>query len=296
LEFQHIAGDKAVQRWPWTKATTPERAAYEKARDELKGYRKDSHPDTPELVSFLPALGAFNAQYNAAIDTLFVTVRVRFNFVDEEYQKVDEEDLARIVANKEQRAPRLIKIADRWEEAEKEAWKSRFLTLCSSTWSFQHTLYCHKDWWETLKANVVANFVDAKNVGPAHGLMTVHKGIGVSRSNVRRGANAEFNQSDIEGAHPVAAHEAGHILGLGDEYQERDSPEGERAAHSGLAKAEFGNEIIRGKADPDSIMAQTGVQKVLPQHGVTFLKAITQVTKMPEWHLSPKPPMPVPPE
>jgi hypothetical protein len=293
---QRTASTKDVQRWPWSKPKTPERAAYENARDDLKDYRKDSHPDTPERVRVTVALGRFDAQYNAAIDTLFVSVKVKFKFIDEKYQKVDEEDLARIVANKEQRAPRLINTVDRWDPAEKEDWKRKFLTLCSSTWSFQHTLYCHKDWWESLKANVAATFIEANDVGPAHSEIMIHKGIGVDKSKVKMGANGEFNQPDIEGAHPIAAHEAGHMLGLGDEYRELTTPEGERANHSGLVRAEFDNEVIRGKADPDSIMAQSGAQKVLPQHGVVFLEAIRQVTKISEWHLSPKPPRPVPPE
>jgi hypothetical protein len=132
-------------------------------------------------------------------------------------------------------------------------------------------------------------------VGPAHSITTVHKGIGRENSQVEKGANAELNQGDIEGVHPLVAHEAGHMLGLGDEYQEKNVPEGKRAYHSDLVKAEFGAEVIRGKADPDSIMAQSGAQKVLPLHGVVFLKAIKQVTNMSEWHMSPKPPRPIPP-
>jgi hypothetical protein len=295
LDLQCIAGNKAIQRWPWSKTQTPERKAYEKARDDLNSYKTDnSHPDIPQLVRF-PALGTFDAQYKAAIDSLFVIVKVRFKFIDEGYQKVDEEDLARILANKEQRAPRLIDMVNSWDPAEKENWKQKFLLLCSTTWSFQHTLYCHKDWWESLKANVVVIFDEATNVGPAHSITTVHKGIGRENSQVEKGANAELNQGDIEGVHPLVAHEAGHMLGLGDEYQEKNVPEGKRAYHSDLVKAEFGAEVIRGKADPDSIMAQSGAQKVLPLHGVVFLKAIKQVTNMSEWHMSPKPPRPIPP-
>lgn len=293
-DLSHTAGNRTVQRWPWSKAKTPERAAYEQARADLQDYRKGNHPDGEQHVTF-SGLGSFDAHLNAAIDALFVTVMVRFKFLDETYQKVDEEDLARILANKEQRAPRLISVVERWAPAEQEEWKRRFLTLASSTWSSKHTLYCHKDWWEDLKARVVATFVDAKDVGPAVGV-TVHKGTGVARSNVRMGANAELNQGDIEGVHPVAAHESGHMLGLGDEYQEKGAPDDERAGHSAMVKAEFGHEVVRGKADADSIMAGAGAQKVLPEHGVVFLEAIRQATKMSEWHLSAKPPKPVPPE
>ena len=83
------------------------------------------------------------------------------------------------------------------------------------------------------------------------------------------------------------------MLGLGDEYHDADDEPGQKAWHSGLVEREFGHEVIKGKADPESIMA--GGSKVLPEHGVTLLEALRAIVPEATWGHEAKPPKRVPP-
>ena len=93
----------------------------------------------------------------------------------------------------------------------------------------------------------------------------------------------------MENGGKVAAHEFGHMLGLGDEYEEQGEPK--EATHSEWVKAEFGYGVSRPPSEAqfrESIMFGTG--KVLPEHGVAFLQAMRIITDVDEWHLYPKKP------
>jgi hypothetical protein len=86
----------------------------------------------------------------------------------------------------------------------------------------------------------------------------------------------------------TAAHEFGHMLGLGDEYELPDEPP--QAAHSQLVESEFGYPVPRtgaGREDrfKESIMYSTEEGIVLPEHGVIFLEAMKKITGIPYWTL-----------
>lgn len=55
---------------------------------------------------------------------------------------------------------------------------------------------------------------------------------------------------------------------------------------------EFGHPILRGQFNKDSIMA--GGVVILPEHGVTFLEALRDITGMQEWAIMPKSPRAIP--
>jgi hypothetical protein len=88
----------------------------------------------------------------------------------------------------------------------------------------------------------------------------------------------------------TAAHEFGHMLGLGDEYELPG--ESAEAAHSQLVEREFGYPVPRmpaGREDQfrESIMYSSEEGKVLPEHGVIFLEAMRKITRIPYWSLKP---------
>ena len=98
---------------------------------------------------------------------------------------------------------------------------------------------------------------------------------------------ATLDSEDLEqydGQTP-AYHEGGHMLGLGDEYPGKKF-KGKAPSHSKLVRAEFGKGVLRGK--DDRIMSHGN--KVEPEHGVTFLEALREVTQMKEWSVTPKTP------
>jgi hypothetical protein len=105
-----------------------------------------------------------------------------------------------------------------------------------------------------------------------------------------RKAEAMFTYETVEKGGEVAAHEFGHMLGLGDEYEEEGEPK--EASHSEWVKAEFGYGVSRPPSEArfrESIMLG-GTKRVLPEHGVAFLQAMRGITQVEEWHLYPKKP------
>ncbi len=78
------------------------------------------------------------------------------------------------------------------------------------------------------------------------------------------------------------AHEAGHMLGLGDENTDDDWPDGSELAsvdYAGLILWYFGEVILRH--DDDGIMSRGSV--VEPYHYVTFLEALEELSGSAEW-------------
>jgi hypothetical protein len=91
----------------------------------------------------------------------------------------------------------------------------------------------------------------------------------------------------------VAAHEAGHMFGLDDEYQKSSAPKGTpgdplaigAAVDPGLAQAQGLPGAVRERSD--SIMSVGNAVK--PQHYATFLAALKLVTGMEDWEFGPAP-------
>jgi hypothetical protein len=85
----------------------------------------------------------------------------------------------------------------------------------------------------------------------------------------------------------VAAHEAGHMFGLDDEYTgSGDYAPGKKTEHTDFAAGAGHTGAMHAKSD--SIMSEGSV--VRPHHYVTFLDALKQVSGMPDWDYgAPKP-------
>lgn len=93
----------------------------------------------------------------------------------------------------------------------------------------------------------------------------------------------ELQIEPVQVPQETVVHEAGHMLGNGDEYPTRhvklnqDRPAGTRVAHSALAEAVIpGQEAVVAKND-DSIMSQGS--KVRPHHYATFLEVLGVMTE-----------------
>jgi hypothetical protein len=266
--------------------------AWEDAKDELADFKEKKYPaGSDQSYSPSTGIGSFDAQYIPKSGYLNISVRCEFNFIPG--TRTDMPDFEK--AMKEKRAPKLVEVQVPWTKKEETDWEKRFMSLCGPTWSGKHVFYCQKDWWESLKAKVKVNFTKATSPGLApHFKITIHKGWSGERSTAGKWNQADLSEIDLEkhGRHTTATHEAGHMLGLGDEYYEEGKPR--LAEHSSLVKAEFGHEVIRGQGNPDSIMA--GGSKIMREHGVVFLEALKKVTNIKEWKDTPKPPRRIPTE
>jgi hypothetical protein len=85
-------------------------------------------------------------------------------------------------------------------------------------------------------------------------------------------------------AQTVAAHEAGHMFGLDDEYTGDGAyAPGKKTEHTDIAAAAGHTGAMH--ATSDAIMS--GGKEVRPHHYVTFLDALKQVSGMPDWDYGP---------
>jgi hypothetical protein len=283
-----------VQRGPldWladklgTRPNEAEMDAYEDALDDLKDFKGVPHA----AAGYEPSSGGkFDVAYTPVDGRLLITVKCSFTFEDD--YKIEQDWT-------NPQVPVFNKVPVKWSVSEQESWKARFFQATGGTWSGQHVFWCQRDWWESLSAKTEVRFVEAPPnaalpADSAHFKITVRRE--GPESHVHPGyKKADLREHDVDDKPgtrgPTAAHEAGHMLGLGDDYA-RDG-EDTKAWHSALVKAEFGHEVIRGQTDPESIMVAG--RKVLPEHGVTFLEGLKAATKMPQWGHVAKPARAIP--
>jgi hypothetical protein len=264
--------------------------AWEEYQDSMSDYRDfvtQSH--TAENYQSSTDIGLFDAIYEPGSGTLRIVVKCRFAFVNgsaAKYPTAKAEELT-------------------WADAESEQWKNNFISTVSSAWSGgNHIFYCEKPWWESLSAKVNVEF-QAVDSGE-HFAVSVTKippGAPPRTSSVTSptvlpiiGAtgpgSAEFDSHDLSleqkraGMQTPAIHEAGHMLGLDDEYGESGSPD-----HSDEVESEFGHGVARKR---DGRVMSNG-NDIQPEHGITFLLALKEATGMDEWTATMCPvPRPVP--
>lgn len=263
---------------------------------ELQNFK--TNPPAP-LKHFRPSTGVgdFNVRYDPG-NNLFIDVHCYFNFVPGEQLFFILRSGKAIPTDKYHYSAEdpAVKTESRlgvWTAEDESNWKNSFFQAVKSKWSNRFRFYCTKPGWEELKPEAIVTFDEAPhlpNVAPdpqdKNFSITVKKGALAAGSkgiaHVTPGnltSLAEWDSDDTK------AHEAGHMLGLGDEYE--DSKQPPEAAHSALVEAEFGSKVIRGQGDKNSIM-KAGDQ-VLPEHGVTMLEALKAITKLDQWsHTSPK--------
>jgi Zn-dependent peptidase ImmA (M78 family) len=267
----------------------------EAALDEWEDYQAS----TAEMLKFVSnthraenfqsttRLGMFDAIYNPS-GTLQIVCKCKFNFVSgnaTEFPNATPEQLA-------------------WtDQAEMDAWKAKFISTVSSTWSSgNHIFYCQKPWWESLIAKVSVDIQEADSGEHfALSIAKIPKGefrtSSVSSPTVlpiigqTTGGTGDFDSEDLEtvskpgGMQTPAVHEAGHMLGLDDEYG-TGTP-----SHSDLVESEFGHGVARGS--DGRIMS--GGNDIQPEHGVTFLEALKEATGISQWTATMCPvPRPVP--
>lgn len=258
---------------------------YQASRTEMMEFLANA-PYLAENFQSTTRLGMFDAIYN--LSTLQIVCKCKFNFVSgnvTEFPSATPEQLT-------------------WtDQAEMDAWKARFISTVSSTWSSgNHVFYCQKPWWESLIAKVNVNIQEADS--GEHFALTIAK---IPKREFRTSSvtsptilpiigqttsgTGDFDSEDLEtvpkagGMQTPAVHEAGHMLGLDDEYG-TGTP-----SHSDLVESEFGHGVARG--DDGRIMS--GGNDIQPEHGVTFLEALKEATSISEWTATMCPaPRPIP--
>lgn len=266
---------------------TRDNEEYLDAIEDLEAFRARPH-EVENYQSPDTNIGGFNAAYHPSTGQLTITVRCKFAFHNgspADFPSADAADL-------------------QWDDAGKEDYQRRWLEHCTNTWSGKHTFHCQRDWWEKLQANVAVNFI-AVEEDPHFNLNVTKIPPGeFATSSVRRPTEdmfgrftpgtGTFDSNDLDAVdkgasdsstQTPAGHEAGHMLGLDDEYE--SSPGG--VSHSDICDHEFGHAVE--KADDGRIMASG--DRVDPEHGVTFLTALQEATDE-DWGPSAKAPKPVP--
>lgn len=111
-------------------------------------------------------------------------------------------------------------------------------------------------------------------------------GVDSARVKFEDGGEGEGGHVTVGGgeAQTVAAHEAGHMFGLDDEYTGAGAyGAGKKTEHTDIAAAAGHTGAMH--ATSDNIMSEGKV--VRPQHYVTFLDALKQVSAMPDWDYGP---------
>jgi hypothetical protein len=285
VQLQRSAGNAAVARA--ILARNFDRRAYERSMAEKAKFMAWLW----EGPSWRPStgLGNFDVLYEPKTGLLTVTVKCRFKFVNGKAQEPDPDD--------EDGTSTL------WDEASKLKWKTDFMRRVSNKWSDQFTFFCTRDWWEDLHAAVQVRFVesDAKH---AHYDLRVTKvtetgdddgqsKVRGPKGNQKKGRATLYSEDLIQtekvhGDQTVAFHEAGHMLGLGDEYPNKKNKQ-KGIAHEKLVQAEFGHGVPRHQ---DGRLMSDG-DLMMPEYGVTFLEALRAITAMEQWSHVAKPPAPV---
>jgi hypothetical protein len=232
-------------------------------------------------------LGTFDASYDPTAGALTITVRCRFHFKDGKASDYEDEEQSEVS----------------WDAAEKRKFTAEFLRRVSKHWSDNFTFHCTRDWWEDLRADVQVRFVETPNKD-AHFNVYVGKipesewrksrVRAPSRTSTRpQPGKAFLNSGDLvqadkgETSQTGAYHEAGHMLGLGDEYPNDRNAHG--VAHEPLVRKEFGHGVRRGRDDRQ----MSDGDRIVPEYGVVFLEALRVITGMDEWSYRAKPPAPV---
>ena len=256
---------------------------YEDALDDRAEFTAEAH----EVEDFQSAtrIGMFDAAYDAVAGVLTATVRCHFDFRDgntADFPGSTEADVT-------------------WSDAAEDRWKTSWLTQSNQTWSGRHTFFCQEDWWEDMTSTVAVNFVESDD-SPHYDLDVTmipsgrfaQSSVGTGRPGGpfglgRRAGQGTFDSEDLTptakpgGTQIGANHEAGHMLGLDDEYG-IGTPD-----HGGMVQDVLGHGVTRGS--DDRIMS--GGMVVQPEHGVTFIAALRAATDK-RWAFAARPPRPAP--
>lgn len=281
------------------------RDAYEDYQDALarkREFKAGSH----NLLNHLPSTGRgkFNAFYQPNQNKLLIAVKYDIKFLSgskTDYSYASEDDL-------------------KWGDEEKVTWESKMKSMLYNQWSNKFTFYCQKDYWEDLSASTsVVFYKDTANPHynfevtkiPKHkpdGSLAFRGSAVTPPSNADDPTRAKLDSNDIEsydklhtGANqqtPIV-HEAGHMLGLGDEYPTTSgsnyTTEDPDKMKDGYAHEHLADEMcdVDVEVKKDERIMSSGDQ-FQPEHGVTFLEALRTATNMTEWDYDIKMPKAIP--
>jgi hypothetical protein len=251
--------------------------------------------------------GFFDAMYYPP--DLDITVKVRFFFIKSDLDWWHKNG-----------APDAKQADVEWTKGEERTWRESYLTNVSAKWTTQnYMLYCTRPWWDSLTAQVVVRFVDADQTAPAalgmgQGDIKSHFDLIVKKippgQSLQSYTGSPVGKSEKEGTVTLnseglksapnesgnsqrsAVHESAHMLGLGDTYvpEDRTAQNADPASHAGLVKKEFG---VATPIKDDARITSRGEETDLTD-AVTFLEAVRETTKIPDWALAPKPAARVP--
>jgi hypothetical protein len=289
------------QATPTRVTTSDEYERYQAAQEKMESFRSGA---PYFLHNYKPSTGRgfFDAMYYPP--NLYITVKVGFYFIDSDldwWQKNGKPD---------------AKAEDvKWTDAEREAWRQRYLTDVSAKWTNEKfLLFCTRPWWENLTAQVVVRFTDVEKSAP--------EGLGLGKGDVKshydliikkipKGESQQSytssptGKSEKEGSVTLnsegltrarnesgnsqrsAVHESAHMLGLGDTYvpDDKHADATTEASHAALAKKDAGVDI---PIKDDARLTSRG-EEMDSTDSVTFLEAMRKTTRIPEWALAPKP-------
>jgi hypothetical protein len=270
-------------------ATAEEQADYTDALADRLAFLAEEHKVEDHTPS--TGLGRFDAEWVPG--TLTIAVRCKFTFTDgaqTDYPRAPAESLV-------------------WTEEAKTSWKTTFMNQVSSKWSGNHTFHSQKDWWEDLTARTTVSVSESDDDPHFHCTVTKIPPGEFRTSSVDvpswwssnmpswlgggGAVGATFDSNDINtvnkpgGQQRASVHEAGHMLGLDDEYTASGAG---APSHSALWEKDGGSAIAKG--EDGRIMS--GGEDIQPQHGVTFLEVLREIAADAQWGTAPKTPRAIP--
>ncbi|NMM47263.1 eCIS core domain-containing protein [Marinigracilibium pacificum] len=247
--------------------------------EELKEFRSKVYSKT----NFSPATGKglFDVSLNPSNGRLEIKIIVNFNFVNG-----TSADFAGLSGQ-----------SKNWTETEKKSWKNKFITLIEGRWGGKYHFINPKLPGVTVYTDVeieesTSNWHYQLNVTkiPKNGF----KGSSISHytdssGNALKQKNKHYGTLDSEdlsfinkGASQMqsgAIHEFGHMIGLGDEYNDGKSG----ITHAAMVQTALGQTLTEGTTN-DIMSSGNTIEK---QHYVTFLDALQKVTSDSSWKFKP---------
>ncbi len=261
---------------------------------ELEQEKLNEGPHVLENYQPSTGLGMFDTVYDPKTETLEIVVKCNFNFEN----------------NKEMMGMHLLKGLPlehpdfTWTDAEMKQWKEDYIREVSQAWTGNNkSFYAQDAWWESKQVKVNVS-IEESTENP-HFNVNVEKipPGGFEGSWVRAPKNlkdgeiesgtAKLDSEDLTltnkpgGQQRAAIHEFGHMLGLGDEYAATYG-----CHHKNQFKDRYGVDVVIGA---DS-RVMSGGDNILPEHNLTLLEAIEEITGV-NWGTEPvSNPEPVPPD
>lgn len=304
--IQRQAVAPSGQTTPARVTTSDEYERHQAAQEKMERFRSGA---PYFLHNYKPSTGRgfFDAMYYPP--NLYITVKVGFYFINSDLDWWHKNG-----------APAATEADVEWTEAQKQAWRQRYLTDVSAKWTNErYLLFCTRPWWESLTAQVSVQFADADQSAPsglglAKGDVKSHFDLIVKKippgQSLQSFTSSPTGKSEKEGTVTLnsegltrarnesgnsqrsAVHESAHMLGLGDTYVPDDkNPDATKeATHADLAKKETGLDI---PIKDDARLTSRG-EELDSTDSVTFLEAMRKTTRIPEWALAPKPAAHVP--